>query len=104
MALGSMCEEFVCFDIDLDDDVEVYEETLIDFNEFDNCEIEIPDDINISDLTCIEDEEEDIQNFSMPTIQFVDETSIGSVICSAVVEQVVPLVCVKCSKPYINLW
>ena len=37
----------VCFDIDLDDDVEVYEENSIDFNEFENCEIEIPDDINI---------------------------------------------------------
>ena len=37
----------VCFDIDLDDYVEVYEENLIDFNKFENCEIEIPDDINI---------------------------------------------------------
>ena len=62
----------VCFDIDLDDDVEVYEENLIAFNEFENCEIDIPDDINISDLSCIKDEE-------------------GSVVCSAVVEQVVPL-------------
>ena len=52
----------VCFDIDLDD-VEVFffffVENLIDFNEFENCEIEIPDDINISDLTCIKNEEED---------------------------------------------
>ena len=76
----------VCFDIDLDD-VGVYEENLIDFNEFENCEIEIPDDINISDLTSIKDEEED---------------RISCLWCRSRASRT-SFFCVKCSKPYKNI-
>ena len=58
-------------EIDIDDDVNTIGNILQQFNEYENCEIEVPDNnISIEDLEGLEEE---VVGFRTPMIQFVDD-------------------------------
>ena len=93
--------EDVFVDYDIEEDFELDDEDLDEFNEFENCEVEVPDDISVDDLDDIDSEV--LPN--IPVLTFCSEENIDVVVVSNVSPERkepprTPLICPSCHKSY----
>ena len=103
----SYYETFVDFDID--ENAEIDKHILLNYNEFESVEVEIPEDLCIDDLDeeAVSSIDKECVSSSIPLITFVSDENIShtniataTIVSSGGKKNDVALVCSKCSKCY----